>query len=46
MSRQITISLCVCDIDIELDDSLMEEWFSLVHEKNKLVKQESDYVYM
>lgn len=28
-----------------MDDHLMEEWFSLVNEKNMLVRQESDLVY-
>lgn len=31
--------------DIDLDDHLMEEWFTLVNEKNMLVRQESDLVY-
>lgn len=31
--------------DIDVDDHLMEEWFSLVNEKNMLLRQESDLVY-
>ena len=31
--------------DIDVDDHLMEDWFSLVNEKNLLVRQESDLVY-
>ena len=31
--------------DLELDDNIMEEWFSLVNEKNQLLRQEADLVY-
>ena len=48
------VCVCVCVIfgmllflykDIDVDDHLMEEWFSLVNEKNMLVREESGLVY-
>ena len=37
--------LSVCSQDVDVDDHVMEEWFSLVNEKNMLVREESDLVY-
>ena len=31
--------------DLELDDHLMDEWFSLVNDKNQLLREEADLVY-
>lgn len=31
--------------DLDVDDRLMEEWFDMVQEKTRLVRQESEVVY-
>ena len=41
-----SLSLLSLSQDIEFADQLMEEWFTVVHEKNRLVKEEADVVYM
>ena len=43
--RNISCDFYVHVQDIDVDDHLMEEWFSLVNEKNMLVRQESNLVY-
>ena len=45
-SLPYTYSFLFFSKDIEFADHLMEEWFAVVHEKNKLVKEEADVVYM